>query len=81
MGSGQLAHAAFLGLDFVVVGPVSETASQADAPKLGWQRFGELVAGYGLPVYAIGGMRIQDLETAWSAGAHGIAAIRGAWLP
>jgi thiamine monophosphate synthase len=28
---------------------------------------------------AIGGMRTQDLETAWSAGAHGIAMIRGAW--
>ena len=76
----ELAHAAALGLDFVVVGPVGQTASHAGAPVLGWKRFGELIAGHTLPVYAIGGIQRSDLEAAWSAGAHGIAAIRGAWI-
>ena len=77
----ELVRAARLGLDFAVVGPVLETASHPGAPALGWQRLSELTAGYALPVYAIGGMRAENLENAGEAGAHGIAAIRGAWLP
>jgi 8-oxo-dGTP diphosphatase len=75
----ELARAAELGLDFAVLGPVGQTTSHPGAPVLGWQRFRELVAKYPLPVYAIGGLKAEDLEDAWAAGAHGIAAIRGAW--
>ncbi|HYH40416.1 MAG TPA: Nudix family hydrolase [Burkholderiales bacterium] len=75
----ELAHAARLGLDFVALGPVAATASHPQAQAMGWTRFAALVADYPLPVYALGGMGAGDLETAWRAGAHGIAAIRGAW--
>lgn len=75
----ELAHAVALGVDFVVVGPVKPTPTHAGAQALGWQRFGELVSGCPLPVYAIGGLKREDLPDAWSAGAHGIAAIRAAW--
>ena len=75
----ELAHAAALGLDFVVVGPVAQTESHPGARTLGWERFSELIADYPLPVYAIGGLGTADLHPAWAAGAHGIAAIRGAW--
>jgi 8-oxo-dGTP diphosphatase len=75
----ELARAAKLGLDFVVLGPVAQTASHPGSPALGWQRFRELIPNYPLPVYAIGGLTAEDLEEAWAAGAHGIAAIRGAW--
>jgi 8-oxo-dGTP diphosphatase len=75
----ELAHAARLGLDFAVLGPVAETASHPGVATLGWRRFGELVADYPLPVYAVGGLVRGDMDAAWSAGAHGIAAIRGAW--
>jgi len=75
----ELAHAARLGLDFVVVGPVRETASHPGAATLGWRRFAELIADHPLPVYAVGGLDSSDLKSAWSAGAHGIAAIRAAW--
>ena len=75
----ELAHAAALGLDFVVLGPLGETQSHPGAPTLGWGRFSELIADYPLPVYAIGGLSAADLPAAWAAGAHGIAAIRGAW--
>ncbi len=76
---GELARAAGLGLDFVVLGPVADTASHPGAVVLGWERFSALANGYPLPVYAIGGLQRGDLQTAWNAGAHGIAAIRGAW--
>ena len=78
--SRELAHAAALGVDFVVLGPVARTASHPDAAPLGWARFSELIADYALPVFAIGGLRSEDLEAAWRAGAHGIAAIRGCWV-
>jgi 8-oxo-dGTP diphosphatase len=75
----DLDRAAALGLDFVALGPVQETASHPGAVLLGWTRFRALVADYPLPVYAIGGMTRADMRNAWEAGAHGIAAIRGAW--
>jgi 8-oxo-dGTP diphosphatase len=76
----ELARAAELGLDLAVLGPLQETASHPGARTLGWPRFRELVRNYALPVYAIGGLGERDLDSAWSAGAHGVAAIRGAWL-
>ena len=75
----ELEHAARIGADFVVLGPVKETASHPGAKVLGWERFAGLTRDYPLPVYAIGGLGMRDLESAWSAGAHGIAAIRAAW--
>lgn len=75
----ELAHAAALSLDFVVVGPVMDTPTHPGARTLGWEGFAELVAGYPLPVYALGGLGRADMRDAWRAGAHGIAAIRGAW--
>jgi len=75
----ELAQAARLGLDFVVVGAVKETASHSGRTSLGWKVLADMLAGYPLPVYAIGGLVQDDLPQAWSAGAHGIAAIRAAW--
>ncbi len=54
--AAELDRAAGLGLDFVVLGPVQETASHPGARTLGWDAFRELVADYPLPVYAIGGL-------------------------
>lgn len=75
----ELAHAMALGLDFVVLGPVKATASHPGAQPLGWEGFARLALGASVPVYAIGGLRRDDLEDAWRAGAHGVAMIRGAW--
>ena len=76
----ELAQAASLGVDFAVLGPVQPTASHSGTAVLGWQRFTELAARSPLPIYAIGGLTRNDLAAAWNAGAHGIAAIRAAWL-
>jgi 8-oxo-dGTP diphosphatase len=46
---------------------------------MGWERFAELARDYPLPVFALGGLQRADLEHAWRAGAHGVAAIRAAW--
>ncbi|MGH8752440.1 MAG: Nudix family hydrolase [Burkholderiales bacterium] len=76
----QLQRAAALGVDFAVLAPVLPTLSHPGAPGMGWGAFAQLVEGYSLPVYALGGMREQHLSTAWAHGAHGIAMMRGAWL-
>ena len=72
----ELERAMALDLDFAVLGPVLE---KGDAAPLGWPRFAELVRHCTIPVYAIGGVRAGDMESAWRAGAHGIAMIRGSW--
>ena len=72
----ELERAMQLGLDFAVVGPVLE---KSGADPLGWHRFSELVRGASIPVYAIGGLKPADLQSAWRAGAHGVAMIRGSW--
>lgn len=75
----ELHRAEALGLDFVVIGAVHETPTHPGAAGLGWDGFRHLATGAQIPVYAIGGLRPTELETAWSCGAHGIAMIRGSW--
>jgi 8-oxo-dGTP diphosphatase len=76
----ELAKAAELNLDFVLLGPVLPTPSHPDSEVLGWQQFNDLVTNYPLPIYAIGGLTSSDQETAWQHGAHGIAMLRHAWM-
>lgn len=77
--AGELARAERLGMDFVLLSPVLATASHPDVPPLGWPAFADRIAGYSLPVYALGGMKPQCLEEAWVRGAHGIAMQRAIW--
>jgi 8-oxo-dGTP diphosphatase len=78
-GALELESAARLGADFAVLGPVNATATHPGAPALGWPVFGELTAAARIPVFALGGVGAGDLDTAWAAGAQGIAAIRALW--
>lgn len=75
----ELDQARRIDADLVVLGPVRPTATHPDAEPLGWSRFAALIGNYPVPVYALGGMRASDLETAWGAGAHGISMMRGSW--
>ena len=77
--AAQLARAVELGADYAFLGHVAATASHAGEPGMGWDRFAALVADLPLPVYAIGGLGLQDLDTARAHGAQGIAAIRSLW--
>lgn len=75
----ELAQAEALGLDYVMVSPVKPTLSHPNAVPLGWDIFNRLIAGYTLPVFALGGMLREDLQTARQYGSHGIAMQRDAW--
>ena len=75
----ELAHAEALGLDYVLLSPVQATRSHPGAEPLGWDGFTDLIEDYALPVYALGGMRVEDLHVARSHGAHGIAMQRDIW--
>ena len=75
----ELKHAAAVGVDFAVLGPVQSTASHANVAPLGWQRFAELCAQAPFPVYALGGLGSSDFAAAHAAGAQGVAGISGFW--
>jgi len=77
--SRELDHAAELGLDYAVVGPVNATPSHPGAQPLGWEAFGKLAADRPMPVYAIGGLTRADLAEARRRGAHGVALLSAAF--
>ncbi len=78
--SDELATAARLGLDYAVLGHIAPTRSHPDSPPLGWEAFAEIVKqGWPLPIYAIGGMQMQDIDRAQQYGGHGIAMLRAFW--
>ena len=71
----EVAHACQLGLDFIAISPVLATRSHPGSDSLGWRRFRALAEAATVPVYALGGMSLRDLEQAQICGAWGIAAI------
>jgi 8-oxo-dGTP diphosphatase len=75
----ELQHAMAIGVDFVTLSPVSLTNSHPHAPDMGWDGFAALCAQAALPVYALGGLRCADVDTARVHGAHGIAGIATFW--
>jgi 8-oxo-dGTP diphosphatase len=75
----DLRRAEAIGCDFAVLGPLAETTTHPGATPLGWEGFAALREEVALPIYAIGGLGIEDLATARAHGAQGIAAIRGLW--
>lgn len=68
-----------IGLNFIVLSPVKTTASHPDAKTLGWMKFYNLTKQSNYPIFALGGMKKPDINTAHKYGAHGIAAIRALW--
>jgi len=75
----DLARAGSLDLDFAVLGPVAATPTHPQAVLLGWDGFAAVVEGASLPVYALGGLRCEDLDCAVDRGAQGVALRRAAW--
>ncbi|WP_269212199.1 Nudix family hydrolase [Chromobacterium piscinae] len=79
-GADELARAGELGLDYALLSPVAPTVTHPGAALLGWDGFAACLAdGVPLPVYALGGMSVEDLDLARLHGAHGVALMRGAW--
>jgi len=75
----EAVHAERIGADFITLSPLLPTASHPEAKTLGWEAFNDIVSRVNLPVYALGGLGEKELETAWSKGGQGVAAIRGLW--
>ncbi len=75
----ELEHAAAIGVDFAVLGPVKPTTSHPDTAPLGWVGFAKLCAVAPFPVYALGGLGSDDIAAARDAGAQGIAGISAFW--
>ncbi|MDZ4201033.1 MAG: Nudix family hydrolase [Gallionella sp.] len=76
----ELRRAEALGCDFALLSPVLPTKSHPGAPHLGWESFATIAAGSTIPVYALGGLMRDDMQSAWQQGAHGIALLRQAWV-
>lgn len=75
----EIEHAVRIGVDFCVVSPVHQSPSHPRQPGMGWQEFGNMVLDANIPIYALGGVKPEELILAQQGGAHGIAMISGVW--
>lgn len=66
----EVQQAERIGVDFITISSVN---------NIGWKHFAELVTISNLPVYALGGMSVEDIAKAKKLGAQGIAAIKSLW--
>lgn len=75
-----LEHAEAIECDFAVLGTVLPSASHPDADAIYWNGLQRRLDDINIPVFAIGGMALNDIDRARAIGAQGIAAI-SAFLP
>lgn len=71
----SLQHAQKNGCEAVFLSPVKDTTTHDNAHVLGWDGFKKLTASVEIPVFALGGLKPEDLENAQKQGAYGIAGI------
>jgi len=72
----ELKHAEKIGVDFAVLAPIRKTTTHPETIPLGWAIFSDWINECNVPIYALGGMKKTDLETAQSYGGQGIAGIQ-----
>lgn len=65
--------------DYAVLGPVKKTPSHPNSDFLGWEKFRALAESSKLPIYAIGGMKKDDISISFDKGSVGIASQRDFW--
>jgi len=75
----ELNYAVALHADFAVLSPVQKTQSHPDAQAIGWDGFSTMIEGMPMPIYALGGVCEDDVDTAWQHSGQGIAAISAFW--
>ena len=75
----QIEHALAIGADVILISPINKTTVHPDLAPLGWQGLKALVADIPVPVYALGGMQLNDLSQALNVGAHGVMLTKGVW--
>lgn len=64
------------GADAVFCSPIFATETHPQQQGIGWILFQQWVKNYPLPVFALGGLKHEDLSTAQQYGAYGVAGIR-----
>lgn len=73
---GEALEAESGGADFIVFGPVFETASKKIyGPPVGLAALGEVASRLKIPVLALGGINLDNFKSALDRGARGVAAI------
>ena len=77
--AADIAHASRINVDFAMLSPVQATASHPETKPLGWEKFRTMCECAPFPVYALGGVKPDDVGQAFNHGAQGIAAIRALW--
>ena len=75
----NIQYAQKLGISFVVLSQVFETKSHPLTKGMGWDAFKAIVNQVDIPVYALGGMDLEDLDDSYNNGAVGIASQRKIW--
>lgn len=75
----ELEHAAALGLDYALLGPVRPTLTHPGVTGMGWRRFADLAVDLPMPILGLGGLSAGDVDEARRCGGHGVASIRSAW--
>lgn len=71
----ELRHAENIGVDFVVLAPILPTPTHPDVTPLGWEKMAKLIEQVNLPVFALGGLKQDDIGRVSQAGGQGIAGI------
>jgi thiamine-phosphate pyrophosphorylase len=73
----QARAAEIAGADYILVGPIFATPSKlAFGPPLGVERLRDITASVKVPVFALGGIGVEQVKSCLNAGAVGIAGIR-----
>lgn len=72
----SLHWASQLGCEAVLLSPVLDTESHPDRQGMGWEKFQDLAKMSHMPVFALGGLKPDDLTIAQQRGAYGVAGIR-----
>lgn len=65
--------------DFALLSPIQSTQSHPEQQAKGWEFFSSCAEKSSLPVYALGGMSLQQCEKARLNQGQGVAVLRAAW--
>ena len=64
------------GASYALVGPVFRTPSKPDVAPLGLSRLARLCSRFSIPIFALGGVNVENAKDCVQAGAAGVAGIR-----
>ncbi len=75
----ELGHAEKIA-DYALLSPIKATKSHPEQTPRGWSFFAETVSRIKLPCYALGGMKLGDIDISRQYGGQGVAMLSEAWL-